>query len=319
MKFTRALLMLLVLIFIIGVAVMRQDLLHMPKVRVGPLNTELAEKPKLRFFALGDTGTGGEGQFAVGRAMEARCNQLLAEGSGDLDGILLLGDNAYPIGFSGVEDGQWRSKIVDPYSGSCLSKVPIYPVLGNHDYKQNPGAEIEYTLINPRWRLPNRFYSLSWGHLLKIIALDSNLSDMCFNPSFCGLDFLTDHLKMDDARWTLVMAHHPIASLSDHGFNYRGGLRGLILKPYLCSRIDAYLSGHSHHLEYREPAGCRMGIFVSGGGGGDLYQTIPDTEGEVRFVKSSFGFLEIEVSNEQMTSRFWAADSQKLYEISKRK
>src|SRR5438045_632011 len=47
-----------------------------------------------------------------------------------IDGILLVGDNFYPCGVSGVSDPQW-SKITEHFGPAHL---PIYPVLGNHDY-----------------------------------------------------------------------------------------------------------------------------------------------------------------------------------------
>jgi hypothetical protein len=130
------------------------------------------------------------------------------------------------------------------------------------------------------------------------------------------LDFLAANLAQDTV-WTFVMAHHPIASSSDHGFNYRGGLRGLLLKPYLCTRADAYFSGHSHHLEFRQPEDCRLSLFISGGGGGELYQTIDDHETEVKFKRTAHGFLEVEISDQQMRSRFIGVDGSVLYETSK--
>jgi len=290
---------------------LRQSLLHMPRIRVGPLHSVVEGGEKLRFFALGDTGTGGADQFKVGQAMNERCLQM-----GGADGILLLGDNAYPVGMDSVHDSQWQKKIIAPYSGSCLDKLPIYAVLGNHDYKNNPAAQIEFTLLNPRWHMPNRFYSIGFGRLLKIIALDSNMVDICLNPAFCGVDFLRESLHTDLTTWTLVMAHHPLESSSDHGFNYRGGVAGMLMRPYLCDRADVYLSGHSHHLEHLKHGDCRLDMFVSGGGGGDLYQTVAGVD-DSRFAVSQFGFLELNVTATAMVSRFIGADGRVLYEITK--
>ena len=304
----------LVLLALAGFLAVRKELMLVPRVRVGALHTKKPGKASMRFFALGDTGTGGEHQMRVAQAMNARCKQL----NGGIDGILLLGDNAYPIGFSSVSDSQWQTKVVEPYAGDCLGNATIYPVLGNHDYKQNPSSQIEYSLINQRWHMPNRFYSVSFGHLLRVVALDSNVTEFCFNPAFCGLDFMQANLQQKDTVWTVVTAHHPIAGSSDHGFAYRGGVRGMLLKPYLCSRIDAYLSGHSHHLEYRQPEDCRMGMFISGGGGGDLYQTVDADAAEVKFVKGTHGFLDIELNDQEMVARFIDEDGKELFIATKK-
>ncbi|MBM4252627.1 MAG: hypothetical protein FJ146_11700 [Deltaproteobacteria bacterium] len=297
---------------LVGAAKLRQEILRVPRVRVGSLHADLPAKQTMRFFALGDTGTGGPEQLQVAAAMNARCREI-----GGIDGIFLLGDNAYPIGVSSVHDQQWQEKVLGPYAADCLGQAKVYPVLGNHDYKDNPSAQIEYTLVEPRWYLPNRFYSVNFGNLVKLVALDSNVSELCFNPAFCGIDFMHDNLSQDDTKWTVVMAHHPIASSSDRGFYYQGGLRGIWLRPYLCDRADFYLSGHSHHLEHLHPEGCRMDIFVAGGGGANLNQPLNPAHEASKFARSTHGFLDLEFSPEMVNARFVAGDGAELYSVTK--
>jgi hypothetical protein len=76
-----------------------------------------------------------------------------------------------------------------------------------------------------------------------------------------------------------------------------------LAKRYLCQRADAWLSGHSHHLEHLKPEGCRLDLFVVGGGGGDLYQ-VKDLREDSRFSASQHGFLELEVSEREMVARY---------------
>lgn len=33
-------------------------------------------------------------------------------------------------------------------------------MLGNHDYRTNPQAEIDYSGISARWKMPSKYYSL---------------------------------------------------------------------------------------------------------------------------------------------------------------
>jgi tartrate-resistant acid phosphatase type 5 len=302
----------LVVLAVAGVTTIRQEMVLVPRVRVGPLASDEPAKPVMRFFAVGDTGSGNEAQEAVAKAMEERCKL-----DGGVDAILLLGDNAYPAGFSSVEDPQWQTKVMDPYGSPCLGKLPIYAVLGNHDYFGNPAAEIEYTLINSRWHMPNRFYSVRFGDLVKFVAIDTNITDFCFKPAFCSIDFLLSSLREHDSAWTVALAHHPLESSSDHGFNYRGGLRGKLLKPYLCDRLDVWLSGHSHHLEALQEDNCRLEMFVVGGGGGDLYKTVPPGP-DTKFVVTAHGFMELEVSQAELTGRFIGTDGKVLFSTSKR-
>ncbi len=296
------------------VASFRRQLTKLPRLRVGPLHSvQPLNGAKLRLFALGDTGSGGESQYAVAAAMKARCKTL-----GGADGILLLGDNAYQNGMESVDDPQWQTKIWEPYSSDCLRHLPIFPVLGNHDYKGNPQAQIDYSLINNRWRFPNRFYDVRFGDLVTVVAFDSELSEVCLRPTQCTVDFMADALATSRTPWKVVMAHHPLDSSSGHGFSHTGGLRGFLLKPYLCDRADLWLSGHVHHLEHLAPKDCRLQMFIAGGGGAELYHDVEKVDSS-QFVQPVSGFLELEFGPDEMVARFIGTEGQTLYETTKPK
>lgn len=293
------------------VASFRNQLIKLPRLRVGALHSEHpVTTGRLRLFALGDTGTGGETQYQVAAAMEARCKDSGA------DAILLLGDNAYQNGMQTIDDPQWQTKIWDPYGSPCLSQLPIYPVLGNHDYKGNPQAQIDYSVVNKRWRFPNRFYDIQFGDLATVVAFDSEISEMCWRPTQCTVDFMADSLAHSTALWKIVMAHHPLDSSSGHGFSHTGGLRGLFLEPYLCNRADLWLSGHVHYLEHLAPKDCRLEMFIAGGGGGELYPDIEKTEAS-KFVQAINGFLELDLDAKRMKATFIGVQGQVLYETTK--
>jgi hypothetical protein len=313
----RPILMLIVfaLLVLLGVE-LRDELFHVPRVRVGPLTRDEPAPAVMRIFAVGDTGTGEAAQRRVARAMEARC---ATAGLPPLSAFFMLGDNVYQNGIDSVDDPEWRAKVVEPYSSPCLATAPIYPVLGNHDYKSNPGAQIEYSRIDPRWRMPNRFYTVKFGDLLRLVAFDSQTSELCFNADHCAVDFLLAQVRRRDTRWTFVTAHHPLASASEKGYGHSGGLRGLLLKPLLCDTADLWLSGHTHHMEHRLFPGCRLQAFISGGGGGDLYKVLPANGAEVPFAVSTFGFLELEVSADRVVGRFIDGEGKVLYEATRTK
>lgn len=63
-------------------------------------------------------------------------------------------------GVTSVDDYQWYSTFTSVFTASSL-QIPWYAILGNHDYKGNPGAQIEYTKkkIDDRWTMPGHLYS----------------------------------------------------------------------------------------------------------------------------------------------------------------
>ena len=62
------------------------------------------------------------------------------------------------------------------------------------------------------------------------------------------LAWLERSLRESDARWKIVMGHHPLWSSSGTKVEEEIALRR-ILRPVLCRYADAYLAGHDHMLE----------------------------------------------------------------------
>lgn len=313
MRLSRVLWITPVIVLILGLARFRHELFKMPRIRVGPLETVEPVSDRLRLLVIGDAGTGGEAQLRVAQAMETRCRESKPQA------IVMLGDNFYQHGVESVRDPQWRTKLLEPYGSPCLGELPFYPILGNHDYKGNPAAQIEFSLINPRWRFPNRFYAVKFGDLLRLVASDSQLSEFCLRPAYCSSDFLVANVRRQDTTWTIAMGHHPLRSASSKadGGNHAGGWRGWLLTPWLCPHVDLYLAGHAHHLEHRRVDGCRMELAIVGGAGADLYGV--KTDPESLFARAEHGFAELEVAQNELKLRFYDANATLLYETIKQR
>lgn len=108
----------------------------------------------LRFAAMGDMGTGGPGQRKVAAVMAERAR---AE---PLHFWLALGDNIYPWGVLSPDDPLWEEKFESVYSDPAL-QVPVYPVLGNHDYLGLPLAQVQRSERSETWSMPDRYYAFS--------------------------------------------------------------------------------------------------------------------------------------------------------------
>lgn len=298
------------LVFILlGIFVVMTWFKRVPHERSGENRISLqVNKDEVKFIVVGDTGVGNENQMKVARAMEKHC---LA--SSDFDGMIMLGDNIYQAGVETTKDAEWQTRIEIPYGSPCLSKLQIYPVLGNHDYKKNPGAQVEYSKEHPRWHMPYRFYRIDFGSILRLIAFDSSFPDFCGMDDVCTVDFMRESLASSKASWNIVMAHHPLATGSVKKHGHSGGIFGFLMKPLVCGNADLWLSGHAHHMEYREEEGCDTAMVVAGGGGADLYEVHHD-QPESKFIKSVHGFLELDISSKEMKYKFYNWKDELLWE-----
>lgn len=211
---------------------------------------------RVRLAAVGDTGDDVSRVAAGLRALHS---------IDPIDAILLLGDNIYPCGVASETDPGWSR--VEP----LRMGVPIYPVLGNHDYGNpvqmagttvacghpSPQSQLDKSAAWSDWRFPARNYRLALGDL-EIFLIDTTPIARGWETSFRGShpsmvirDGLSKVLSESAAPWKIVVGHHMIFSSGHHGRSdnfERRNMRELL--PILeRGGVDLYLSGHDHHLE----------------------------------------------------------------------
>lgn len=273
------------------------------------LHPSLETGDDFEILLVGDMGSGDANQASIAQAMNSYCQ------GHKLSAIIFLGDNFYPKGVESPEDPQWETTFVKPYNLDCIGKLPYYALLGNHDYKGNPAAEINYHGKSPAWNMPHRFYDLRLGKLLQLTMIDTNIMDICGFDQYCTIDFMIDSLSRSDAPYKIVLGHHPIASSSG---KYPRSFQGTVLEKFLCDRSHYYIAGHSHHLEHLTSRNCPMDLFVVGGGGADLYQ-VKTWQKETLFADSSFGFLSLKVNPAALSFAFYDANVKQLYAVQRKR
>lgn len=269
-------------------------------------------KRQVRLQIIGDMGKQGLAQDLVSTAMEKRCQQQKP------DALIFLGDNIYVAGVTSVDDPKWHNDLLQYYQSPCLQDVPIYALLGNHDYRGNAQAQIDYNSKDPRWNMPFRYYQVQFGDLLSITMLDTWFPNICLFSSDgnCMLNFTWNTLSNNNTLpWRLVAGHHPIRSASLASSKHAGGVNGRILESILCQLApDAYLAGHSHHLEHSISPVCDMDIIVSGAGGGrNLYPVKTELKSNEKFARSIHGFVELFATPHRMEYLFFDTNNRWLY------
>jgi tartrate-resistant acid phosphatase type 5 len=274
---------LLVLIVLAAVAEYARQI---PLVSYETLLLEGTKKPgEVTLLVTGDTGMDSEGQRMVATLLESLCEQK------DPDGVLLLGDNFYYDGVEGTDDPQWRSKFHAYYDTPCLARLKFYAILGNHDYNGDPSAQIRYTRVSQgRWVMPARAYTVAFGDVLTLTALDSNFPDRCYFRFLCSLDRLEYALAASRSTWRVAAGHHP--ALSGGKYPRLKPYPRHTLPPFLCRNgFDAYFSGHDHNMQHIEGTGpdipCRLRQVVLGNGGAPLTE-VREIPGTV-YAKSAYG------------------------------
>ncbi len=265
-----------------------------------------AAKPSLRFFILGDWGTGGRLARRVAKQMA-----LLAE-SEKPHFIMSTGDNIYPKGVVSAEDPQWQSKFEKVFADPALN-LPWYAVLGNHDHRLNPDAQIAYSVSNPRWHMPDRHYKFSWPideqNKADFFALDTQLVITGDKKSTQRQTaWLAEELAASEARWKIVFGHHMIRS---HGVY--GDMRPMIrhFKPLLDKyKADIYINGHDHDLQYLQASEDHFRCLISGAGGGARNTAYGKNS---LFAATNGGFVYLALTPDRLYTQFVAPDGRTLF------
>jgi acid phosphatase len=249
----------------------------------------------LRFLAFGDHGTGTRGQQQVADALALRAAR---DGT---DFMILLGDNFYEGGVRSVDDPQWITKWEQVYAAPAL-QVPVYPTLGNHDYRGNVQAQLDYAKRSARWRMPARYYTfrrpLDAGQHAQFFAIDS---EMLGREDPEQGRWLERELADSTASWKIVFGHHPLYSRSGHGDHARMiGLLGALFERH---GVDLYLSGHHHLLELLEPV-RGVTYAVCGAGGGPTASDRANWTEDTLYTATRGGFCLLRLSLRELVIEF---------------
>ncbi len=295
-----------------------------PAQVVFPADVQVKPLPDaLTFFAFGDWGVYGLGdQTIVANRLDYYAQYIKPAF------VTLLGDNFYPAGVASTTDTHWKASFSNVYKGSNLPDK-FYAVLGNHDYQQNPQAEIDYGRLNPRWVMPARYYtqvySVDAATKLRIVYLDTSpfvteyrnnaggYPDLLAQNTIRQVAWLDSVLSHATERWTIVMGHHPIYSVgNDHGGQPELQQQ---IQPLLAKyKVPLYMDGHSHTLQHLRPAGSATDYIVSGGGGAPIGPP-PSADTTALFAQNVYGFAVVSVNASQLQVSLVDEQGKRLYQM----
>lgn len=266
--------------------------------------------PDLRFIVIGDWGNyGNSHQQAVAKQM----NTLA--GRARVDFIVSTGDNIYDKGVTSATDPLWKQSFEDIYQLPNIESLDWYITLGNHDYRGNHHAQIDYGKRNPRWLLPSNYFSLELEYQkgrATLLLTDTNIFKShyrknadeykgvdSYNPQ-AQLSWMNAQLeKTDNSVWKIVVGHHPM-----YATGTRGNDKELIAAYENIFRdhsVHAYFAGHDHTLQHQKPSG-NTHYFVSGAGA--KLRVTKASKPHTRFAESKRGFAYVAIAGDSMQVEF---------------
>lgn len=214
---------------------------------------------QIQFLITNDMGRNG---YYEQKAIAELMGQMAEEN--DFEAVLALGDVHHFMGVESVTDPLWLTNFELIYAHPEL-QIPWYPILGNHEYRGNTQAVINYSKVSRRWEMPGRYYTKVFNDdntSLRIIFLDTTPlidkyhQDAKDYPSVKKqkikkqLKWFEKILSRAKEDWVVVVGHHPIYADTSKDTIERADMQKRVDAIMRRHHVNMYICGHIHNFQH---------------------------------------------------------------------
>ena len=192
------------------------------------------------------------------------------------------GDIHHFEGVASVEDPLWMTDYELVYSHPELM-LEWYPILGNHEYRGNTQAVLDYGGVSRRWVMPagiirkrskwTTTHRSGWYGWIRRRSSTST-TKRPKNPTATlrhriwrrRLRWIDSTLTASDETWKIVIGHHPIYADTDKDEEERLDLQERLDTILRRHGVDMYICGHIHNFQHIRRAGSDVDYVVNTSG-----------------------------------------------------
>ena len=226
--------------------------------------------------------------------------------------VVAIGDIHHFNGVASTSDPLWTSNFENIYTHPELM-LDWFPVLGNHEYRGNTQAVLDYGQVSRRWMMPARYYTKTFnkkGCSIRIVFIDTApllgkyRNDSATYPDACKqndeqqLQWLDNTLREAKEDWVIVVGHHPIYAETSKSEDERTDMQQRVM-PILhkYNNVAMYVCGHIHDFQHIRMKGDPIDYVVNTSGA--QARKVKPIEGTV-FCASEPGFSVVTASKKQL-------------------
>lgn len=290
-----------------------------------PESWKTLEKP-LNFYLANDLGRNGYyDQKPIAELMGNMAENV------DIECVIAAGDVHHFEGVRSVNDPLWMTNYELIYSHPELM-IPWYAILGNHEYRGNTQAVINYSAVSARWNVPDRYYTFAMendGVTVRFVMVDTaplldkyredteKYPDACkqdMNKQLAWIDSVLSAAKED---WVLVVGHHPIYAETGKDDSERLDLQkrlDSVLRTH--KNVDMYLCGHIHNFQHIRKADSNIDYVVNTSG--SLCRKVKPVDG-TKFCSGETGFSLISADKKELNLHMINKEGKVIYTVSRKK
>lgn len=276
---------------------------------------------KLNFYVANDLGRNGYYDQKPIAEMMGELGEMIGP-----EFVLATGDVHHFEGVRSVNDPLWMTNFELIYSHPELM-IPWYPICGNHEYRGNTQAVVDYSAVSCRWEMPARYYTKVFdeeGVTLRVVWIDTTplidkyrrdsvkYADACRQDIDSQLEWLDSVLETAQEDWVIVAGHHPIYADTYKSETERLDMQNRVDAILRRHRVDMYICGHIHNFQHIRVEGSDIDYIVNSSG--SLSRDVKPVEGTV-FCSGASGFSVVTADKATLILRMLDKNGDVLHEV----
>ena len=283
-------------------------------------------KKDANFFLANDLGRNGYyDQKPIADLMGAMAEEIGPEC------VIAAGDVHHFDGVRSVNDPLWMTNYELIYSHPELM-IDWLPVLGNHEYRGNTQAVMDYSTVSRRWNMPARYYTKVYeedGTSVRFVMVDTTplmskyrkestkYPEACKQENVKQLAWVDSVLTSAKEDWVIVVGHHPIYAETPKDASDRLDMQQTLGKV-LCKhkQVAMYLCGHIHNFQHLQVKGSSIDYVVNSSA--SLSRKVNPMEGTV-FCSPEPGFSVIAADKKELCLHMIDKNGNILHSVIKQK
>lgn len=249
----------------------------------------------------------------------------------DVECVVAAGDVHHFEGVRSIQDPLWMTNYEQVYSHPELM-LPWYALLGNHEYRGNTQAVLDYTRVSARWNMPSRYYTKvleNDGVTVRLVLLDTSpliqkyrkdtakYPDAVLQDDKRQLAWMDSVLNVAKEDWVVVVGHHPIFAETGKNDSERLDMQkrvDAILRKH--KNVSMYLCGHIHNFQHIRMQGSQIDYVVNSSA--SLSRPVEPIEG-TQFCSPAAGFSLITADKSQLNLHMIDAAGKVIYTVARSK
>jgi 3',5'-cyclic AMP phosphodiesterase CpdA len=249
----------------------------------------------------------------------------------DIEFVAAAGDIHHFNGVASVTDPLWMTnyELIYPHPELMLD---WFPILGNHEYRGNTQAVLDYSKVSRRWVMPARYYTMvkevDKNTSIRLVFIDTtpliskyrkdaeDYPDAVKQDDTAQLHFIDSVLSNSTEKWKVVIGHHPVYAQTSKNIDERTDMQKRVDPILRKNKVDFYICGHIHNFQHIQKSDSPVDYFVNSSA--SRSRPVEAIEG-TKFCNGNTGFAICSVTNNSLSIAFLNALGETIYSYNKEK